>query len=246
LTRILTIVPVHNEAENIRKVIAELQRDLPDADILVVDDGSTDITPDILRGCRIPALDLPRHQGYSAALQAGFRYAVKKGYDYIIQFDGDGQHIALEARKLVATIIREKADIVIGSRFMEKSGYAHPFCRRVGTWLFRTLFYRICRLRITDPTSGFQVLAAPVFTRYAGMKNFPRYPDTNLLIEMVLIHRYRLLEVPVCMRMRASGKSMHRGILRPIRYLIEMFYSILLVILDYRIRGRFLRKKIRG
>jgi Glycosyl transferase family 2. len=101
--------------------------------------------------------------GYSSALQCGFKYAVDHNYDYVVQFDGDGQHIASEAKRLVDKIIETGMDIVIGSRFLDKNRYSHSFFRKIGTRIFRSIIRIACKVRITDPTSGLQVLSKECF-----------------------------------------------------------------------------------
>ena len=133
----LVIIPVYNEYENIKKVIEEIRQELPDVDILIIDDGSIDNSQYLLRNLKnVISLVHPFNIGYALALKTGFKYAIEHDYQYIIQFDGDGQHIASEAHKLLNTIRELQSDIVIGSRFMEKSGYRHSFLRRMGTRIF--------------------------------------------------------------------------------------------------------------
>jgi len=229
--RILLIIPAYNEESNIEKVIQEIKQDLSFVDVLIVNDCSTDSTLEIIRNIKgISYLSLPINLGYSGALQAGFKYAVDNDYDIVVQFDGDGQHIASEARKLVDLMAESESDIVIGSRFIEKRNYQHNFFRSIGTNLFRFIIKKISKQEITDPTSGFQVLSRKVFQKYAKMNQYPEYPDANLLIEMI-IENYKVKEYAVQMRNREYGVSMHSGILRPIKYMIKMIYSIFLILL---------------
>ncbi|SDN35052.1 Glycosyl transferase family 2 [Paenibacillus sp. yr247] len=236
---ILLIIPAYNEEKNILKVVQEIKQDLDFVDILVVNDCSIDNTLDILKQTNgISYLSLPVNLGYSGALQTGFKYAVDKNYQIVIQFDGDGQHIASEAKKLVDIMEENDADIVIGSRFKMKSSYNHSIFRKIGTTIFRKIIKYICKTDITDPTSGFQVLKRRVFMKYAMMNNYPEFPDANLIIEM-LLSNYKIIEYQVEMRSREFGVSMHSGILNPIKYMIKMMYAILLVL----VRGRkFIRE----
>lgn len=129
----------------------------------------------------------------------------------------------------------DDVDIMIGSRFKEQTEYKHPFFRRVGTALFQKIIKIACSKEITDPTSGLQILSKRVYTRYAKINNYPEYPDANLIIEM-LMQGYKIEEVPVKMKERIYGESMHSGIWSPISYMITMFYSIFLIIIKYGIR----------
>ncbi len=236
MKKTLIVIPAYNEEVNIEKVIQEIRQEIDFADILVIDDCSTDGTLKKIKSLDVNFLSLPFNLGYSAVLQTGFKYAVENNYEYVVQFDGDGQHIAAEVKKLNAASINENADIVIGSRFKDNNGhpYPYPLFRRMGSIIFKLLIKNICNIEITDPTSGFQMLKRNVFDRYARMYNYPQYPDANLIIEM-LLNKYKIVEVPVTMRKRASGISMHGGLINPVKYMIKMFYSIVLIIIKYKL-----------
>lgn len=229
----LLIIPAYNEEENITNVIQEVKQDIDFVDILVVNDCSTDNTLKVLKEVKnITYLTLPINLGYSGALQTGFKYAVERGYDVVIQFDGDGQHIASEAKELYDIFIKENADIVIGSRFLNhKNEYKNSIFRTAGTKVFQSIIKKICKQTITDPTSGFQILSRDVFELYSKIHSFPEFPDANLLIQM-LLRGYRVRERNVKMRNREYGVSMHSGFIKPIKYMIKMFYSIVIIILN--------------
>ncbi|MDF2881845.1 MAG: glycosyltransferase family 2 protein [Clostridiaceae bacterium] len=230
--KLLVIIPAYNEEENILSVIQELRKDVSYADILVINDCSKDNTLKILKENEVNYITTPFNLGYSGVIQIGFKYAVEKDYDYVAQFDGDGQHVASELDKLFKTIQKTNADIVIGSRFKLKTEYNHSAFRKIGTWMFQKIIKRSCGQEITDPTSGLQVLNKRVFGKYSQINNYPDYPDANLLIEM-LLNGYLIEEVSVEMRERLAGVSMHAGIWKPCKYMIKMFYSILIVIIKY-------------
>lgn len=236
------IIPVYNEEANIEKVIREIRKEIYFADILIIDDCSTDDTLKKIKSLDVNFLSLPFNLGYSGVLQTGFKYAIENNYEYVIQFDGDGQHIAAEVKKLNVAAMNENADIVIGSRFKEKGGYSYPLFRKVASIIFKLLIKNICRTEITDPTSGFQMLKRNVFDRYAKMYNFPQYPDANLIIEM-LLNNYKIVEVHVTMREREAGVGMHDGFIKPIKYMIRMFYSIILIIIKYKLSIKKRRRK---
>ncbi|URJ59862.3 glycosyltransferase family 2 protein [Paenibacillus polymyxa] len=226
----LLIIPAYNEKDNIGRVISEIRNDLDFADILIVNDCSTDDTLKILQGFKgIKYITLPVNLGYAGALQTGFKYAVNHNYDVVIQFDGDGQHIANEAKELYDFFINKKADIVIGSRFLSNSvEYKNSFFRGLGTLFFRKIIKGLCNVEVTDPTSGFQILSKEVFEKYSKINNYPEYPDANLLIQMIL-QGYKVEEKYVKMRNREFGESMHSGVLKPTKYMIKMFYAIALI-----------------
>src|SRR5215210_2708476 len=153
--RCLVIVPVFNERGSVGKVVRRLRRSLPDYDVLIVDDGSTD---DTLR--QIPAgvtvVSLPFNLGIGGAMQTGYRYAALHGYDIAIQVDGDGQHRPSEVRRLVDYVLAGEADLAVGSRFLEPTKYRQSFVRMTGAFLLRLLIKALTGLRITDCTSGFR------------------------------------------------------------------------------------------
>lgn len=228
--KILFVIPAYNEELNIGKVIDEINKDIPEADIIVINDCSKDNTAKIVEEKGVNCVTMPFNVRYAMAVQTGIKYAYRNGYDYVIQFDADGQHIAKEAVKLLDKIRKSKCDIVIGSRFLEKNDYHHSFFRRIGTRVFSIMISLFCKAIITDPTSGFQCLNKKVVARYSKMGKYPEFPDANLIIEM-LMGGYKVDEVPVKMRSRENGESMHGGIIKPIKYMIKMFYTIIIILI---------------
>lgn len=227
---LLVIVPAYNEEMNITNVINELREDIKEADILVINDCSTDNTPKILEEMKVNYITTPFNLRYAGGVQTGFKYALAKGYKYVAQFDGDGQHVASELNKMFQKMKEDDVDIMIGSRFKEQTEYKHPFFRRVGTALFQKIIKIACSKEITDPTSGLQILSKRVYTRYAKINNYPEYPDANLIIEM-LMQGYKIEEVPVKMKERIYGESMHScNMVTNIIYDKQCFIDIFLII----------------
>lgn len=229
--RVLFVIPAYNEEKNIEKVLKEIKKDVSYADIVVVNDCSKDNTYDIVVKNDVRCINGIFNMRYAWAVQTGLKYAYQNDYDYVIQFDADGQHIAKEAERLLEMCKKENADIVIGSRFIEKTGYPSPFFRRVGTKIFEKLIKIFCHKKIADPMSGFQCLNKKVIKKYSQLGEYPEYPDANLVIEM-LLSDYKIIEVPVKMRLRENGESMHGGIIKPIKYMINMFYTIFFIIIQ--------------
>ncbi|MCI6189734.1 MAG: glycosyltransferase family 2 protein, partial [Clostridium sp.] len=118
---LLVIVPAYNEEMNITGVINELREDIPEADILVINDCSTDNTPKILEENNVNYITTPFNLRYAGGVQTGFKYAAAKDYKYVAQFDGDGQHVASELNKMFQRMKKEDVDIMIGSRFKERT-----------------------------------------------------------------------------------------------------------------------------
>lgn len=229
--KILFVIPAYNESENIEKVLKEIKEDVNYADILVINDCSKDNTKEIVESNNVKCITNIFNMRYAMAVQTGIKYAYQNNYDYVIQFDADGQHIAKEAEKLYKTIKEEKCDIVIGSRYLKDMGYPCPAFRRFGTKIFEGLIKLFCNKKIADPLSGFQCINNRVIKRYAEMGKYPEFPDANLVIEM-LREGYEIKETPVRMRLREAGESMHGGIIKPIKYMINMFYTIIFIIIS--------------
>ncbi len=239
---LLIILPVKNEEKNIGKVLEQLCRSdiIKTADILCINDASTDASGEIIDQYPCAQIRNVFGLGYGSAPQLGYKYAVRKKYQYVIQMDADGQHdvcnIPIIYSKLRAADTNgECSDIVLASRFMEGSS---PFyvstVKKFAFWLFRTMIYAVTGRRIADPTTGLQGLSKRAFTCYAQYNNFDhQYPDANMVMQMLLLN-YRLTEVPAVMHVRTDGKSMHSG-LEPISYMLRMFLSVLAVVFRIKV-----------
>lgn len=230
--KVLIIIPAYNEAANIGNVIKEVKKDLPHADTLVINDCSTDDTAEIVRAAHVKYITNLFNLRYAWAIQTGIKYARDNNYNYAILMDADGQHIAAEAKKLYDAAAKTKTDIVIGSRYLKDLGYPCPFFRKIGTKFFSKLIKLFTHQTIADPLSGFQCLNKRVIEYYAKCGNYPEFPDANLIIEM-LLKGYKITEVPVKMRVRENGTSMHSGIWKPIKYMITQFYICVVLVVKY-------------
>ena len=229
--KVLFVIPAYNEEDNIGKVLDEIKENVDFADVVVINDCSKDRTRDIVIDKGVHCIDGIFNLRYAWAVQTGIKYAYQNGYDYVIQFDADGQHIAAEALKLLEAAKKGDADIVIGSRYIKDMGYPCPLFRRIGTRIFEWFVKIFCHQRIADPLSGFQCLNKRVIERYSKIGAYPEFPDANLVIEMLLAG-YKIKEVPVKMRLRETGESMHGGIIKPIKYMINMFYTIFFIMIQ--------------
>lgn len=213
--RCLAIIPAFNERSSVATVVRGLKRALPELDILVIDDGSTDDT------CRqIPpgaaVVSLPFNLGIGGAMQTGYRYAAMNHYDVAVQVDADGQHRPSQVRRLLHTLETSEADMVVGSRFLEpKRRYRQTFIRKTGAWVLRASIRVLTGLTITDCTSGFRAANRKVIHAFAHW--YPEdYPEPEVIL---LLHRagFRVRELPVRMRRRRSGQS-------SIRVMSGLFY----------------------
>jgi hypothetical protein len=202
--RCLILVPAFNESKSVGKLVRRLNRLLPDFDVLVIDDGSTDGTAQKIPA-NTPVVSLPFNLGIGGAMQTGYRYAALHGYDIAVQVDGDGQHRPSEVRKLVGILREQGADLVVGSRFMEQYTFAPSLTRLTGIRVLSIWIRILCGLKINDCTSGFRAVNRRVIRAYAHW--YPEdYPEPEVVL---LLHRskFKVLETPVKMRRRMYGKS---------------------------------------
>ncbi len=240
--KVLLLIPAHNEEESIGPFMDNLRAqgayDL--ADVLVINDFSTDTTAELARAHGAEVISCVYNLGYGSALQMGYKYAVHHGYEYVIQLDADGQHDACNVRNIYEALTTPQPDgglpdIVIGSRFAKgsKSFYIH-WLKRISIRFFQALIQRTAGLTIQDPTSGLQGLNRKAFSHYAQYLNFDHmYPDANLIVQM-LMQGFRILEIPSVMHERMAGESMHSGLLKPLLYMMVMPLSVLAVYMRNR------------
>jgi len=207
LKQSLIILPAFNEEGALPGLLAEIRESAPGADIAVLNDCSLDHTAAVARKHGALVLDLPCNLGVGGAVQAGFQYAFQRGYRYVIRCDGDGQHPPSEIPKLVEAMRSGDVDLVVGSRFLEndRESYKSTALRSIGIRGLAVLLTLICRARVTDPTSGFQMLNRPMLTYFA--RSYPLdYPEPESL---ALLRRqgYRFREVGTRFRARTTGTS---------------------------------------
>ncbi|HSN48370.1 MAG TPA: glycosyltransferase family 2 protein [Flavobacterium sp.] len=221
----LAIIPAFNEQNNILQVIREIQAALPDVDILVVNDCSVDNTSMMARmAANVKVVDLPCNLGIGGAMQTGFKYAMVAGYEYVVQIDGDGQHVPAEVSKMMEIMLQGRGDMVIGSRFLDVQSFRTTWCRRAGIKLFYLLFRTLVNSRITDSTSGFRLYnrkSLAVLSRYYS-SDYPE-PDAIVLLKK---HGLQICEVGVEMREREHGNSSITPIKSPY-YMTKVILTIL-------------------
>ena len=246
---LLIIVPAYNEEESIGGLLEQLEdRSITDiADILVIDDGSTDGTGRIAREHGHGLITLIYHMGYGAALLAGYQYAVRRQYQYVIQIDADGQHdicniLTIYERLLSTDEAGKGPDIVLGSRFLEGArSFRISRLKKMTIGVFRRLIRLTTGQKVTDPTSGLQGLSLRTLQYYSEYAHFDdKYPDTNMVIQMILLG-YRIEEVPAVMHEREAGTSMHSGPFKAAIYIAHMFYSICAILLRILVLKREVR-----
>ncbi len=225
----LILLPARNEENHIGRVLSKLLEMYPEANILVVNDYSTDATSAIVRQFHsVVLIELPFWMGYGGALQAGYKYALRNGYERLVQMDADGQHDPSEVRKLLQDSVG--ADIVVGSRFKDSANtYKMSLVRKFGCRSMSLIGWMFTGMRITDPTSGLQMLNRRAL-EIACRDHYPLdYPDLDVLI---LMHRHnlRVLEVPVTMHPADEKQGMHAGV-QVWYYAIKMLLSMFVMML---------------
>ncbi|MDF2926878.1 MAG: glycosyl transferase family protein [Paenibacillaceae bacterium] len=224
--RMIAIIPAYNEAGSIGGVIAGIRRHQPDMDILVINDGSTDSTSAVARatGCA-HVIDLPVNLGIGGAVQTGYLYAHRHGYDIAVQIDGDGQHDPGELEKIIAPVREGRAECCIGTRFGENQGYRSTAARRAGIHYFTWMIRSTTRHRLTDPTSGFRALGRRGISSFAAY-----YPDDYPEVEAIVVllrQGFTVLETPVLMHTRAAGCSSITP-LKSMYYMIKVSLAVVM------------------
>lgn len=229
--RVLVIIPAFNEEESLARVIGLVRAVVPQADIAIVNDGSTDKTGQIADELGVVVLNLPHNLGIGSAMQTGFVYARRQGYDLAIQVDGDGQHDPKEISELIHHLIANEADVVIGSRYIEDRGYITPWPRRIGIIILSSIISMIVHQRITDPTSGFRVINKRTIEFCS--KDYPfDYPEPESVVTFKR-SRLKVKEIPVTMNPRYGGQSSITPF-RSLYYMIKVILAILITLLRER------------
>ncbi len=236
----LVFIPAWNEEDNLPAVLDELAAGLPETDVLVVDDGSTDATADVARGKGAEVLSFAENRGLRAGIAAGYGYAADKGYAYAGRVDADGQHPVDELERLLQIVRAGGADVAVGSRFATGDGYeAYRYepspSRRFGTSVLRRAMHAALGHPFHDATSGMYAVNAKAMPLLAK-------PYESGAPEVESLLRLReggldVVEVPVDMRDRASGESKLRG-----RRAVELVVTVAATLLVYGVWRRRRRK----
>lgn len=205
MTKILVIVPAYNEAAGIAETIGEIREKAPGTDILVVNDGSGDGTGRVLERLGQMHLDHCLNLGIGGAVQSGYKYAERAGYEYAVQIDGDGQHDPAYIMEMIAWMQDNGIDMGIGSRFLEYQGFQSSLMRRAGIRFLSGLVYLSCGVHIHDVTSGFRIVNRR-FIRLFAADYSDDFPETDSIPRVVRCGG-KVAEYPVVMRERMTGRS---------------------------------------
>ena len=209
--KILLIIPAYNEEKAINKTVDKIleynKKNKTNYDVIVINDGSKDNTENVLIENNIPHIKLIHNLGIGGAVQTGYKYALENNYDIAIQFDGDGQHNVEYVKNIIEPIIKNKADLVIGSRFIDKnsSEFKSTFARLIGIRIISFFIKMVTKKRIYDCTSGFRACNKKVIEHFSH--TYPtEYPEPVSSVDL-LKNKYMIEEIPVSMNKREEGTS---------------------------------------
>lgn len=210
LARVCVVVPAYNEARSVGRVVHELREALPGARVVVVDDGSADDTARRAAAAGAAVVSLPVNLGIGGAVQAGYRYALRHGFELAMQVDGDGQHHPSEAPRLLDAVVNGGADIALGSRWLGRGDYVAPAGRRLGMRILSRMVRWRTGTLFTDTTSGFRALGPGALALFAA--NYPTdFPEVESLV-LATQAGLDVVEVPVEMSERRHGRSSIAGV----------------------------------
>jgi len=235
MERLLVVVPAYNEAASIGAVLREVRAVLPDAGVLVVDDGSSDRTRQMALAESVKVLSLPFNLGVGGAMRAGFRYAVRNGYTQVVQVDADGQHDP----RHIPLLIEELAgvDVVVGARFAGEGEYTVRGPRRWAMRLLASYLSRLTGTRLTDATSGFRASGPRAVELFARFYPVEYLGDTVESLVIAALAGLRVKQVAVSMRVRSTGRPSQTPF-KALVYLLRAGMALVMARLRWRSKRR--------
>lgn len=223
--RKLIIIPAYNEEENIEKTVESILRDSIGFDYVIINDCSKDRTKQICEEKGYNVVNLPINLGIGGAVQTGYKYAVRNGYNMAVQVDGDGQHDPKFLAEMADYLEKNNLDMVIGSRFIEMEGFQSSGLRRIGIRFFTWLIKLMTGTKITDPTSGLRMIGKNVLQIFA--EDYPKdYPEPESVVA-ILRRNMKVEEIPVIMREREGGVS-SISMKKSVYYMIKVTLAIII------------------
>ena len=221
----LIIIPAYNEAENIVKTVEAIKEKAKGFDYIIINDCSTDRTKNVCEENGYNIINLQINLGIGGAVQTGYKYAYNQDYDIAVQVDGDGQHDPLFLEVMAQYLEEHSADMVIGSRFIEKKGFQSSRARRIGIIFFTQLIKIMTGATITDPTSGLRMVGRNVIELFSN--DYPRdYPEPESVVAILRRHM-KVIEIPVVMKEREGGVS-SISLKKSVYYMIKVTLAILI------------------
>lgn len=230
----LIIIPCYNEQENIKCVVDNLINNYPQFDYVVINDCSSDNTKKILEDNNYNHINLPVNLGIGGGVQLGYKYALNNNYDIAIQMDGDGQHDPKFFDNIIEIFERDSADIVIGSRFIQKEGFQSSAMRRMGINFLSFLIRIVSGIKVKDVTSGYRAVNRK-FIKIFSEEYAQDYPEPEAIVK-ASVHNAKILEYPVVMFERVGGKS-SISLLKSVYYMIKVSLAIVLYRITFDKRG---------
>lgn len=222
--KVLIIIPAYNEEKAIENTIKTIEKEkIENCDIVVINDGSKDSTSKEARKTNATVLDLPNNLGIGGAVQTGYLYAYKYNYDIAIQVDGDGQHDPKYIKEMIKILTNEEIDMVIGSRFIDKTKYRQTFMRMLGINIISVLIKCFSGKKIYDTTSGFRAINNKIIKEF--VESYPYdYPEPVTTMQMIK-KGMKIKEIPVEMKQRTTGVSFITP-LKSVKYMIKVILSL--------------------
>ena len=233
--RTLVAIPAYNEAATIRTVVERVRQNLPDCDLVVINDGSTDATAAVLDDAHVTVIGHLCNLGYGRAIQTAVIYAQRGGYDRLVTLDADGQHDPAQVRSLLAEFDRGQWDLLIGSRYVVSRRYEGvPLGRRVGMQMFSAMVALLAGRRVYDTTSGLKVISRLTFTPLTRWQ-FIDFHAEALVFLMRL--GYRVGESPITVEQRRHGTTMYSA-LSHIKYPLKTALMVVLGVVEASLSKR--------
>ena len=221
----LVIIPAYNESASIKETVEQIRKKAQGFDYVIINDCSTDNTREICESMHYNIVNLPVNLGIGGAVQTGYKYGIRHGYDLAVQVDGDGQHDPEYLLEMAEYMQKSRVDMVIGSRFIKKEGFQSSGARRIGIKYFTFLIRLLTGKTVTDPTSGLRMVNRDIMNFFAH--DYPKdYPEPESVVA-VLRSGKRVEEIPVIMIERNGGVS-SISLKKSIYYMIKVSLAILI------------------